>query len=240
MPPIKKNKNSVVDSSSYASHWKKRQSEIRGYQRAFYCNSDEGDFLRVDYNLKDKRVRLYLEAADEGGMSYYGIIEKGEVVSEKNLTTGRSVSLNEKFSDRASIWASLPSKDIINLIGKNYGIKDELNRVLTEKKKQKLEKTRQRYFIDSDEEKDAFFGDFSDEKTVEKKDFIDIIIGLALSILIFYFTLNFMMTGGFLAFYGIAIGAFDMFYRSREPIFFKILVMVALGFVVYIYGNFVF
>ena len=47
--------------------WKRRPSEIRGYERTMYTTLDNGDYIRVDYNTGEKIVRLYVEVLKEKG-----------------------------------------------------------------------------------------------------------------------------------------------------------------------------
>ena len=56
--------------------WKRRPSEIRGYERAMYTTLNNGDYIRVDYNIAEKRVRLYVEVSDEKNASYYSIVNR--------------------------------------------------------------------------------------------------------------------------------------------------------------------
>ena len=85
-----RDQNKVVEETkSRNDYWKRRPSEIRGYQKAFYINGTDGSYVRVDYNLKDKKIRLYVEDASEGGIAYYSVISKGNIEVEKNLATGR-------------------------------------------------------------------------------------------------------------------------------------------------------
>jgi hypothetical protein len=116
----KKTANIVLDAAQHA--WKKRPSEIRGYQRTFYITSDEGDYLRVDYNLKEKRVRLYIEIDAEGGNAYYSVITNGKVTAERSISTGRSYGFSDKFRERADVFSTLPNNPVLKLINRNYGI----------------------------------------------------------------------------------------------------------------------
>ena len=34
--------------------WKRRPSDIRGYERAMYTTLENGDYIRVDYNTGEK------------------------------------------------------------------------------------------------------------------------------------------------------------------------------------------
>ncbi|MCX7678592.1 MAG: hypothetical protein N2316_05185, partial [Spirochaetes bacterium] len=113
-------KKGIFDSGDH--HWKRRPSEIRGYNRTFYMTDDNGDYLRVDYNLKEKRVRLYLEDASEGGIPYYAVISNGRITAEKNAQTGRPVNLSEKFRSRAELFSSIGNNEVLKLINENYGI----------------------------------------------------------------------------------------------------------------------
>ncbi|MBP7584150.1 MAG: hypothetical protein KBA61_08970, partial [Spirochaetes bacterium] len=98
-------------------HWKRRPSEMRGYQRTLYLNDDNGDYVRVDYNTKDKKVRLYIEDSEEGGIPYYAVITDGKISVERNAQTGRPIDLSEKFRARAELFASIGNREVLKLIG---------------------------------------------------------------------------------------------------------------------------
>ena len=80
--------------------WKRRPSEIRGYERAMYTTLENGDYIRVDYNTGEKIVRLYAEVLEEKGASYYAVISNGRVTVEKN-SNGRSARVADMLSERA-------------------------------------------------------------------------------------------------------------------------------------------
>jgi hypothetical protein len=110
MPPLTRKEQKAIAGHLPQISWKKRPSELRGYARTFYVNADNGDYVRIDYNLREKRVRIFLEDHEEGGIGYFSVIEKGTVVNEKNIATGRNTQLNARFSKRADILATLPTK----------------------------------------------------------------------------------------------------------------------------------
>jgi len=180
----KKASNIVLDTAQHT--WKKRPSEIRGYQRTFYITSEDGDYIRVDYNLKDKRVRLYVEIEEEGGNAYYSVITDGKITAERSVSTGRSFGFTEKFRERAMIFSTLPNSQVLKLINRNYGIQRgkavEKEKPQTEKEKL-LKETKQRYF------KPEFYQAGEDEgraggrisKTLGLVDLIDFMIGLLIA-----------------------------------------------------------
>ena len=219
-------------------YWKRRPSEIRGYQRTLYLTDDSGDYIRVDYNLKEKRVRLYIEDAEDGGIPYYSVITAGKITAERNASTGRSFSLNDKFSKRADIFSSIPNKEIIRLINKNYGISENREEVQKrlQARKQELEKTRVRYFGQEGHEAAAEGAARSRQRKIRMVDLIDLFIGLNICLAFYYFNRTMFATGIIAAFYGILMGLIDIFFRNREPVFTKIIVFVLLGSVLYVYG----
>lgn len=231
-----KKKTPVQDYST--NYWKRRQSEIRGYQRTLYMNTDDRDYLRVDYNLKEKRVRLYVEIAREGGSSYYAVISNGRLTTERNATTGRAIGVNEKISQRADIFSTIPNNEILKLINGYYGIQSKrANRDKSEKDKLK-EEARKRYFQGSDI---AYEGSGADQTfaTVKWFDFFDVIIGCCAGAFVYwFFNYSMVMAGVVLAFYGMIIGLIDMFLRERPPLFSKMIAFIVAGISLYVYGYF--
>ncbi len=236
---MKKRAANNYDYSGYS--WKRRPSEIRGYQRALYLTADNNDYLRVDYNLREKIVRLYIEIAEEGGNAYYAVIKEGRVTVEKSLVSGRTFGFAERFRERAEIFSSIPNRDVIKLINKNYNIDFPQNKekAAVERKK-KLEETRKRYFVTEDQKKDTTNEQiglsFSEIKAI---DFIDFFVGSVLSGTVFFLLqYDFVALGIVSAFYGIGIGLVDMIFRERPPIFIKMILFISAGVTAYVYGYF--
>lgn len=245
----RKTANIVLDAAQHT--WRKRPSEIRGYQRAFYITSEDGDYIRVDYNLKEKRVRLYIEIDAEGGNSYYSVITNGKITAERSVSTGRSYGFSEKFRERAHVFSTLPNNAILKLINRNYGIQratavterekeKEKVRVVTEKEK-RMRETKRRYF------KREFYGADGEEGAYRKRlfknigliDLVDFLVGVLLSALVFiYFKYSYVAVGVTAAFFGIIIGFVDIFFRERSPVFIKVLFFLVAGAISYIYGYF--
>ncbi len=238
----KKASNIVLDAAQQT--WRKRPSEIRGYQRTFYITSEDGDYLRVDYNLKEKRVRLYIEVDEEGGNAYYSVITDGKITAERSVSTGRNFGFTEKFRERASIFSTIPNNQILKLINRNYGIQRgkpvEKEKPKTEKEKL-IHETKERYF-----KPELYQGGGEEEggrrtlfKTLGLFDLIDFMIGLLIAGSVFlYFGYSYVAMGVAAAFFGIIIGFVDMFFRGRSPVFSKVVFFLFAGAALYIYGYF--
>jgi hypothetical protein len=240
----KKTANILLDAAQHS--WKKRPSEIRGYQRAFYITSEEGDYLRVDYNLKEKRVRLYIEIDAEGGNAYYSVITNGKITAERSVSTGRSYGFSDKFRERSDEFSTLPNNAILKLINRNYGIQrataaaeKEKEKPATEKEK-RIQETKRRYF------KREFYDTEGEEagqkrlfKNIGLNDLVDFMVGVLLSASVFvYFRFSYVAMGVTAAFFGIIIGFVDIFFRERSPVFAKVLFFLVVGAISYIYGYF--
>ena len=221
--------------------WKRRSSEIRGYERAMYASLSNGDYLRVDYNLGEKTVRLYAEVVEDHGASYYSVIKNGHITTEKN-SRGKSSNVAEKLSERSDEFSTLPNKDVLGLINKNYGI---LSNNIPEKKsiKERLqverEEIKRKYF--RSEERSSSLGSVIYESIGFKKvgfvDLLDIMAGLLISALFYYFNQYNLLTAGAVAtIWGIILGVLDIFIRERDPFFLKILFFLFSGAIIYIYS----
>ncbi len=231
--------NKLIESKKV--YWKRRPSEIRGYQRTLYLNADNGDYIRVDYNLKEKRVRLYIEDTEEGGIPYYSVISSGKITAERNASTGRAFSLKEKFSQRADIFSTLSNRDVLKLINKNYGIGEE--RQVTRKKDQErqreLERTRDRYFKAEGKSDSGSSSSGRINKKIRLIDGIDLFVGANLCLGFYYFNHTLISVGIIAAFFGILLGIIDIFFRRREPIFSKIVFFIITGASLYVYGYYI-
>ena len=229
--------------------WKRRPSEIRGYHRTLYLTTEKGDYLRVDYNIKERRVRLYIEDSDEGGNPYYSVIVAGKIVVERNATTGRVAQLFDKISKRSDIFSTITNNEVLKIINRNYGIagsvleaeKDDKEILKKEAdRKREIELTKRKYF--SDESYSPYI-----VKTEEKKsskidfiDFVDLFIGSLICILLYIYSHNYIIVGMLSAFIGILTGFLDIFYRKRLPYLLKVILFITIGLVLYIYGYYIF
>ncbi len=225
--------------------WKRRPSEIRGYERAMYTTLNNGDYIRVDYNVAEKRVRLYVEVSEENNASYYSILNSGKIVSERN-SAGKSARVGEKISERSDEFSTLPNSDVLKLINRNYGIEsseDAESRKKEQQKREQLSSVRKRYFRETDQAENIY-ADTPAKITMGAGrigliDLIDILTGLAVSGI--FYILNqysFLALGATAVVWGILLGLFDIVLRNREPVFIKILFFLLSGSAFYIYEYF--
>ncbi|HOP63565.1 MAG TPA: hypothetical protein PK358_03550 [Spirochaetota bacterium] len=225
--------------------WKRRPSEIRGYDRAMYTTLNNGDYIRVDYNLSEDRVRLYVEISDEDNNSYYSIISGGRIVTERN-SSGKSARVGEKLIERATEFSTLPNSEVLKIINRNYGI-EAFNEVENRKKEQQQKEQRslvkKRYF----KEAEVAVNDYADVSEHVKQqrakvsliDLIDVLTGIVLAGVFFIlYRYSFLALGAVAVFWGIIIGIIDIFLREREPVFSKILFFLLAGSAIYIYDYF--
>ena len=208
-----------------------------------YLTEESGDYLRVDYNLKEKRVRLFVEIYNEGGNSYYSVIKNGRIAAERSIATGRSFGFGDKFKERAEIFSTIPNNEVIELINKNYGIgieKKPVTRKDTDRKK-RIEETKKRYFkADENPYSSGSDSGFESSKTgISIIDFLDLLFGAFIASLVFFFLdYNYIAMGVTAAFYGLSIGLIDMVIRNRPPVFIKMILFIIAGTTAYVYGYF--
>jgi hypothetical protein len=244
-----RNTSSTNKSHSSDIYWRRRPSELRGYNRTIYTTTEDGDYLRVDYNLKDRRIRLYIEDNEEGGNPYFSVITNGNITVERNATTGRISDLKEKIGKRADIFSTISSKDVLKLINNNYhiGIKGKSRLIPRQEGK-----TRQEHKINSWDEVEIInyrsgpfseTDDRSDSRHKKRKykfiDIVDILAGSGICFALYFFNQNFVTLGVLSAFIGIFVGLLDVYYRERQLIFIKMLLFLLAGIVFYIYGYYI-
>ena len=231
-----KSKPRNTESRKY--YWKRRPSEIRGYNRTLYLNADNGDYIRVDYNTKEKRVRLYVEDSEEGGIPYYAVISNGKITAEKNAQSGRPHDLKEKFGMRSDIFSTIGNRDILKLINKNYGIGDTRESATEKETKRRdaLERTRKRYFKTEEHSASEFSGGLRRALRFNLTDVLDMGIGIMITAGMYIYYFDYVSAGIAAAFFGIIIGMVDLVLRRRDPFFPKVIVFILIGVVMYIYG----
>lgn len=226
------------------SPWKRRPSEIRGYQRTLYLTAENDDYVRVDYNLKEKKVRLYVEVSSEGGSPYYSVIKEGKITAERNVLTGRTRGFSGKFIEKAALFSTIPNREVLKLINGQYGIAAALNSRTNQEstdRTKRLKETRRRYFVG---EKNPYErsapGAGSASGGLGFKDLFDFLLGIVLSLGLFFFMgYSFLAMGVTASFYGIAVGIVDLFILERPTSILKVVFFVAAGAISYIYGYFI-
>jgi len=209
---------------------------MRGYTRTLYLTTENRDYLRVDYNLREKKIRLYFEVYSEGGSAYYSIIKDGKVSVERSVLSGRSFGFSEKFRERSAMFSTINNREVLRLIGGNYGI-DTYRKSNTERKK-RLDETRRKYFKNDANPYGSDNG-VNEDHSIKIIDLIDVVIGFALTLGAFFlFQYSYIAMGVVAAFYGISIGMVDMMVRERPPFFIKMFFFLIVGIIFYIYGYF--
>ena len=221
--------------------WKRRPSELRGYDRTLYVTTIDSDYLRVDYNLKDKLIRLYLEVSGQSRTPYLTVIKNGIINVARAGTSSRKAGVAARFEERAEIFSSIPNAEVLKLINKNYNIIDKGERERArEERKKKLEETRKRYFV----EKNPYGSSGNDQDLIKAKirlvDALDFFAGLFLAFsLFYYYQYSYLLLGIVAAFFGMLTGIVDMVFRNRPPVFPKVIFFILLGAVAYIYGYYI-
>jgi hypothetical protein len=220
--------------------WKRRPSEIRGYERAMYTTLENGDYIRVDYNTGEKIVRLYAEVLDDKGASYYAVINKGKITVEKN-SSGRSARVADTLKERAQEFSTLPNTEVLKLINNNYGIsiystsKDSERNERLQKERDVIKK---KYF--KPEDNPYVPHEIQPRGRMLKfsiVDLFDILGGLAVSGIFFFITQYDLNAAGAAAvIWGMLLGVFDILIRNREPFFLKIIFFLLAGGGIYIYS----
>ena len=217
---------------------------MKGYNRTFYTTTDKHEYIRVDFNIKERRIRLYLEDNDEGGNPYYSVITDGKITVERNATTGRTADLFDKFAKRADILSTIPSQDVLRLINHNYGIgQSERERAAAGSKIGKESKKAEQVIIPAAKASERGRAKSGTGAGKRKRyfftDIIDIFIGIVLCAALFSFNRNFVTLGVLSAFIGIFIGLLDVYYRERRIILIKMLLFLLAGVIFYIYGYYI-
>lgn len=225
---------------SKKSTWHRRPSEIRGYLMTLYINTENGDYIRVDYNLRDKRVRVYIEDADEGGNPYYAVITNGRITSQRNASSGRPVDITDRIIARSSVISTLTNKEVLKIIKSTFKLTDAPEEKTKTARKKMLEQTRERYF--RPEESGA-----AEEAATEYRpatraliNVLDFAIGAVLVAGLYLYFHSFIISGLVSALFGVVIGLVDLFGRGVKPSFVKMLFFIIAGLVMYIYGYYVF
>ncbi len=219
--------------------WKRRPSEIRGYQAALYTTTDGGDYLRVDYNLKDRKIRIYIEDAEEGGNPYYAVFTGGRVSAQRNVTTGRAHQVVEKLKLRADAIRTISNKEVRKIVTGALKLDDAPlpeKPAQDESRKEALDRTRKRYFRPVEARPWASVSGGAITARSFFRGLLDYTVGILLVVAILLYFRDFIAAGVTAAFFGIFIGIIELFLRGRDPSIIKMLFFVCAGAALYVYG----
>ena len=219
--------------------WKRRPSEIRGYQAALYTTTDGGDYLRVDYNLKDRKIRIYIEDAEEGGNPYYAVFTGGRISAQRNVTTGRAHQVVEKLKLRGDALCTISNKEVRKIVTGALKLDDTPPAEKAERgesRKELLDRTRKRYFRTDETQPGGEPSGGAGTAGSIFRGLLDYTVGVLLAVAVFLYFHSFIAAGVAAAFFGIFIGIVEMFLRGRDPSVMKMLFFVGTGAALYVYG----
>lgn len=239
---------SFQDYSIFRRWWKKETPPARGYTKSYSATTPSGDILQADLNFHEKKVRLTLEIAGENGKIYIATVKDGEVIQEKDLSSGRMVPIYAKLAPYQEVFSCLPDADLLNTLGGLYGIsKQPLGHV--EERAPRPWETSSRYdhIFGINREKTFWQRLFSRNREYKEpwivrvkqrfwSEFQDLCLGACSAIGIYYAYVDFYLLGFSLAVFGLLFGGLDWMLRKRNPLFVKVLLFMSLGSYFYYVG----
>jgi hypothetical protein len=118
--------------------WIKRQSELEGFSGALYCTDSKGEYVRVDYSLKDKKARLTVE--DRSERRCHSLIIASSIEKEW-VARSAGGSVSSVMKRKAHIFSLIPDLRVLSLIRGCYGIGAIQAKRLKIRKKKKSSKS---------------------------------------------------------------------------------------------------
>lgn len=227
--------NNASNLELYRKWWKKKRSNLSGFQKCYIAETPNGEKLRADYNSKESLVKLSLELPKKRG-SYSATIKKGVVIREKDDSGRTNVSVRQKFIPYKDIFSSLPNDDLLRTIGGVFDIstvslgKREVDKANAEEK----ESIQFESFLDrllrKRQERIAKYGTV--RQRIKRRfwgDFHDAVIGTSLGTCIYYHFFDYFILGLSLISLGVAFGGLDWFLRDRDPLITKTIIFLLIG-----------
>ncbi len=108
--------------STLGKYWEAGSSKIEGYHRFYELETDQGDQIRVDFNMRRSMVRLAVTVAREKHRQYISVIKSGTILQEKDFLSRRSLDLHSKISPLRRYFDFLPDGNILRAMGGAYGL----------------------------------------------------------------------------------------------------------------------
>ncbi len=215
-------KSKKIKSQPKPKHkWKKRPSELKGFDTTCYQNHASKDYLRIDYAVPENRVRLYVEIKGQSSDSFCVEILNGEIIARSSSKRMRPSEVDLVFLQRMKSFNTIPLKKALSEIKKVFKLESQKDKKAPAaapipEEKFSLNKLLVQYSI---------------------ADLFDFILGIILTGAVFYFIdMNYTLAGIVSALFGISTGAVDILARHRKPLFSKILIFLFAGMILYVYG----
>ncbi|MDV6236841.1 hypothetical protein CH379_014525 [Leptospira ellisii] len=236
------------DYSVFRRWWKKETPPAKGYTKSYSATTPSGDILQADLNFHEKKVRLTLEIAGENGRIYIATVKNGEVIQEKDLSTGRMVPIYSKLAPFQDIFSSLPDSDLLNTLGGLYGISRNPLGQTEERTVRPWELSNRYDHIFGIHRERSFWERVFSRRREYREPWIvrfkkrvwselqDLILGTCCAFGIYYGYTDFYLLGFSLAVFGLLFGGLDWMLRKRNPLFVKVLLFMSLGSYFYYVG----
>ena len=239
----------IADYEKYRQWWKKQAPGSPGFQRSYSAETPLGDILQVDFNFHESLVKIQLEVSRERGKTYVATVKNGSIIKEKDVTSARNLPLYNKIYPYKDLLSCLPDKDLLESLSGAYDVyipdfpKEErekpadFNEFVSTKYDHifgiRRETWLQKYFRRRREEKERirllrdplrqrirrrFFGEVS-----------DLILGSAISFLVYNYYFDFILTGLMLGIMGFFTGGLDWWIRKRDPLLTKVMLFILAG-----------
>jgi len=91
------------------------------YPELYLYQNENSEWLKVEINRLQRVVKLQYDGAE----SFFSVIKNRHIIREKNLQTGESEDLDEKFRKMRMTISSLPDNEVLEIIGGSYGVLTE-------------------------------------------------------------------------------------------------------------------
>jgi hypothetical protein len=99
--------------------WVKRRSELEGFSGALYCTDSKGEYVRVDYSLKDQKARLTVE--DRSERRYHSLVIASSIEKEW-VARSDGGAVSSVMKRKSHIFSAIPDLRVLSLIRGCYGI----------------------------------------------------------------------------------------------------------------------
>lgn len=220
--------------------WRRENPPPKGFTKSYSAETPSGDKLQMDLNYYDQIVRLTLELGDENGRIYVATIKNGMVIREKDLSSGRPAHLSGKIGPFSSLISCIPDSDLLECMDGAYGVsKTPLGAPIRKESSDNF---------NFSTKYDAIFGIVREnwwERFLRRRrrkeslwvrfkrrfwsELMDLSMGTAAGVGVYYAYFDYYLLGFFLAFLGLLFGGLDWIMRRRNPWILKVMGFMSLG-----------
>ncbi|GIX40913.1 MAG: hypothetical protein KatS3mg129_0646 [Leptospiraceae bacterium] len=224
--------------------WKRRKPSP-GYNRSYYAEFPDGTKVIIEYNFVREIIKIELFPVDEH-RHYYVMIQRGTILQEREFQSNRPVSLYSRIGKYKKFFSYLFDEQVLKTIGGCYEIPlkskhpygtSDFNTLQFKQRFNKFKPKkfwiRLKEYLEQKEKKQKQYKGFKKLLYRLPADLFDTFIIIYLFRLFYTGEITAIAFSLYSIFYSLLAGFIDIYWRRRNPIVIKTLLLSLPGIIIF-------